>query len=529
MTETFDFNNFEEKTTENGPYTMRSGKFRAYNEGIVPRGCVYQDDKFICRATNMPIEVGIVGAQEYYNLLYEDFILCRPTMDVVQILVYRLENNRREPEVYIATNQYMNAYCSKFSSPLLPQYSNVTHGSMFETILHRENYFEEYIEKMKREPFKTIDVWWIVTDERCDMPFSRGDQAKFAYRILPNGDLKYFDAIDAQNFTCIHGEKFSAVGNRTSLLGKVLTTQDFPMCATAFMIPKIVDEEGNEYTPAPANVNNVVVLNITNNTYDTIKKAVNNEPNLMNRVVLLMQYCLAKDQQKIDDIFNFAFQSTITNMFRKEAMTRELAELYLKTLMWYNPTYTWCAIYMFSKLVDHVEHEYVTWKCNGCKFVQGKTFWAKCLLNLSKMFKDRKSENYQTKVVLTRKDVENMILGKFTCFDITRYMLSEIKLLSDVDTAHSLLIKGWFVLCSVPIPLSQMITNKSWFNNKGSINQKLNYGDELNDVEKMFIDYCGQYINVTDCEMRQTSNNVETQNIIDDYDLYDEYTFPVLS
>lgn len=560
------------KITTFKDYSLISGEFDDCKK--VARGWVVRPNgSLVSRVPNMPKTVDLECAMSAdYNILTNGSMLVMPPMDYVQINVYRLEDGMGNAMIMISTNQHINAYTSKFTAPILPRYSKVTHGLMFEKILRAEDYFDEYIAKMKREPYGTVDVWWMCTDERSDSPFNpkvnvvyyfnvqhdsqvyycynksdipvnativrydytvpfgtpitvydekhvpfrSGDMAKFAYRIAPNGDLMYFKT-ENENVILFHPPMYcSYVGKKQQLI-EFMHKSQLPMCACV-----VLTEDSN--VPNVANVN---LLNVPNKSFENIKKATNNDPNLVNRVVLLMQYAMVDigcdEETTMKHIFEMAYKSTRTDMFRREEMSRQIALTYLEVLLKYNPTYVWLAFYTFNKLIDHVAAEYKEYKRIGRennKF----TFWKKCNAKLdeSKTL-PRETEHAYAKTLTHRDHVRNMLLREFTCFDLSYQMSLEIKLVTEEEGIECTWAKEWLWRCGSAQAIEEIFNNEQWIAHANGLlatplEKIVEYEQQMcklmSHVENVLVKVCLNWI------MMQKSEPIDPLQEIDDKPMY---------
>jgi hypothetical protein len=403
-----------------GIYKLKSDNYKPIEkiqliDDPVRRGWVFDlDDNFVCRGTDMPLEMKINEAQVYYDQLYEHLLFFRPCMEPVTIMVMRLLNNKGEPEIYITTNQRMNARHSKFVSPFIEKSSS--HGQLFEDTLEAHGYLQKYKETFIQELFGTIDVWWIVPNDRSHYPFNCGDLVKFAYRIASGGKIK---AVNDDGLI-FHPAQYSCLISDRNQAFYFLDPNSNPCCLSALMTKKRVDENGDDITD-DLTVSNCIAINIVNNEYERVKKAVNNEPDLMCRLILLMQYY---DCDNVDALYEKSKIDTKGNMFRREEMDREKAMDFIKILLWYNPTFMWMGFLMFNRLAYRVYFEYKMWLKNQRPYYDVTNFWGQCKKHLNAYFQEHYKKIFGK---ITEVDVKKVLLKNFSCFVLAKQMQTEMK------------------------------------------------------------------------------------------------------
>ena len=277
------------------------------------------------------------GDPELYSIYeqYREIVLMKKPINstLISVLCLNYEGNKTP---FVSTNQCMNAYLSKYTSPLKPYELGSSYGEIWETLMKMNNLYNDYMKEVSDYDVNTTDVWWICEALRTETPLFGGHVLKYAYSIMPNGNV-------------VFNSKYFVVEDR-EILAKEIADTNVPASLYSLMTldPNV-----------PLNVNNTISITIVNEKYVDIQKAVGNEPNIIRRVVALIQF--AKwEQKQIDDYYQQLEMKNrgFKDMHRVEHMTSEIAIEYLIKLFWYNPTMVWLSFYLYERLIDHLESSY---------------------------------------------------------------------------------------------------------------------------------------------------------------------------
>jgi hypothetical protein len=411
-----------------GRYTMVSNTTFTDKPSIYPykpihRALIYDQDKFVCRGVDMPVEALITDLDLDTKLKADNFVLKKSIVlpfNATQLYVVNLKNfSDDDAQVFISTNQKMNAGESKFNSKLTNR--NCTYGTVFENILRSKNIYDEYMSEMKQMSFKTMDVWWLSIEERSQIPFTK-DVLVYGFRIDCNQNINF--ELNGVNDLC------NRVSNHPNILQGTCVFNDY--------LPSNVL---NLYAPESEilNLNNVRIVKFVNEKYDKVYKALNNEPNLIKRIVCLLQFAHATT----DTISLFYDkESAKGDVYRRENIDANIAVEYLKEILRYNPPIFWISLYLINKLIDHVYNNYVkfytTRRIDHVRF----GFWKTINMLIQDVYKFNSQKDKTFKI--ERHHVEILIFDMKVCSDVDEL---ENKVRGELNKVEETSLQTDFIKC----------------------------------------------------------------------------------
>lgn len=353
-----------------------------------------KNDEYICSGVVAPIQRNIK------NFDINNYFCLDIPFNSTQINVISLKNEEEEQSIFISTNQNINAYNAKFTSPIFSNnYKNETKtlGHLFETLISTfldEKFkitFDDY--KKSLTDYGSIDVWWICEQSRTLFPFREKNIIKYAYTIHSSGKIMYkLDFFEQQDMN--------------NLFQKI--NSNIPTSLLAFQ-------------QADGHVNTLTPYKIVNDAYEDLMNALNNDPNFIRRIVLLLRFVYSK-QSEIDEYHN-SIDLKKEGLFRIQNITPQLAEYYLKVLIRYNPTFAFLTLFLFERFYLRVEDNFYNKVLKNNKL----TNWAPNLIYVLK----KKKEN---KKYLNRFDIEDAVLKSLTPTKICEFLIKEI---NDIETIYT--------------------------------------------------------------------------------------------
>ena len=326
---------------------------------IKPRYKLLNINRREIASIGLPMPIETVLETTTLSLFENLYPICmkRVEFSYTQLNVFK----KRDGNMFIMTNQKIDARGSKFSSD-----KNETNNAAI-ALYDKTEYLSDF--RNTRE-YGDCDVWYVTSPYKSSDPYFKKPITEYTCSINKKGLLKFINSPDLTVFDNIWAHNFvrNTFGDTSfntirwdsffSFTSEKFARENTDTCLDPYLVFFSRKKPG-EFL----NIEDIVIVKFISNSYYIVKKALNNDPDIIRRVLTLVRFSFMDNNAIVEQMTDIMKRGGIRRA--ETDMSSEKALALLSIIRWFDPArfytalfYLECFIYYNSINISTDRHEH---------------------------------------------------------------------------------------------------------------------------------------------------------------------------